>query len=136
MTVSRSARSPAMLLVTSAACAGLVVACSLTTSFAGLSNGADVPDSTASDGGNGGGSAEAGPGLDDSGGTDGSALDGTALVPFCDSLTPKPTFCDDFERTSLLGSWDNRALSGGGSVTLESSTRTATGHELLAAIPV
>ena len=49
---------------------------------------------------------------------------------------PKPTFCDDFERTSVIGAWENRSLSGGGSVTLAPSTRTPTGHELFTTIPV
>ena len=135
VTLSGSSRSIARLLVTSAACTGLVLGCSLTTSLSGLSNGADLPASTAPDGGEAGASNDGGPSLDGSAGKDGGG-DAAAALPFCDSLVPQPTFCDDFERTSLLGAWDRRDLSGGGSVTLESSTRTPAGREMLAAIPV
>jgi hypothetical protein len=120
----------------------LLGACSLTTSLDGLTGGA-VDAAFAFDSGTGGDSgpfgAEAGPPPEGGTGTDGATdADASPLGPYCDSLVPKPSFCDDFERASAsaLGSWDSRALSGGGVVTLDPSTRTPTGRELHVSIPV
>lgn len=121
-----------------ASCA-LLAACSLTTSLDGFTGGA-VDAVTPSDGGaETGASGEAGPLPEGSTGTDGGIdADAGPTLPFCDSLVPKPTFCDDFERANanVVGSWGARSLSGGGVVTIDPSTRMATGRELNASIPV
>jgi hypothetical protein len=118
----------------------LLAACSLTTSLDGFSGG-EVDTVTPSDGGGEtGASREAGPLPEASPGTDGGidAADAAPTVPYCDSLVPKATFCDDFERSNatVVGSWGSRDLSGGGVVSIDPSTRTATGHELTTSIPV
>jgi hypothetical protein len=116
----------------------LLAACSLTTSLDGISSGAPTPLATPEGGGvDAGGSPEASAALDGSTGLDAAGgIDAGPPGPFCASIVPKPTFCDDFERTSLIGAWENRSLSGGGSVTLAPSTRTPTGQELITKIPV
>jgi hypothetical protein len=117
----------------------LLAACSLTTSLDGL-RGDAVDTVTPSDGGGETGASDgAGPLPDGGVGSDaGIDADAGPTGPYCDSLVPKPTFCDDFERTNanVVGSWDTRALNGGGVVTIDPSTRTATGRELNASIPV
>ncbi len=117
----------------------LLAACSLTTSLDGLRGGAVDP-VTPSDGGvETGPTGEAGPLPEGGTGSDGGVdADAAQAGPYCDSVTPKPTFCDDFERTTadVVGTWDTRDLSGGGVVTIEPSTRTPTGRELDTSIPV
>jgi hypothetical protein len=117
----------------------LLAACSLTTSLDGLKGGADDTVTPSDGGGETGASGEAGPLPDGGTGSDGGVdADAGPTVPYCDSLVPKPTFCDDFERTNanVVGSWGTRSLGGGGVVTIDPSTRTATGRELNASIPV
>jgi hypothetical protein len=117
----------------------LLAACSLTTSLDGFTGGAPDAVTPSDGGGDTGASGEAGPLPEGSTGTDsGVDADAGPAVPYCDSLVPKPTFCDDFERTNanVVGSWGTRSLGGGGVVTIDPSTRTATGSELNASIPV
>lgn len=110
---------------------GATVACSLA-SLADLSSGGD--DAGA------GPVAEAGPVADSSSDTrsriDGG-LDAPADAPpdgtFCEVLRPVPTFCDDFERTNVQGTWDALNTTAGSAVTLAASTR-GTGKELLTSI--
>lgn len=117
----------------------LIAACSLTTSLDGFSGGAADALTPPDGGGETGASGEAGPLPEGSTGTDGGIdADAGPSVPYCDSLVPTPTFCDDFERTNanVIGSWSTRSLRGGGVVTIDPSTRTATGSELHTSIPV
>ncbi|MEA2746686.1 MAG: hypothetical protein QOI41_829 [Myxococcales bacterium] len=117
----------------------LLAACSLTTSLDGFTGGADDAGIASDSAGEAGPTGEAGPLPEGSTGND-AGIDAEAgpAVPYCDSLVPKPTFCDDFERpnSDVVGSWGVRSLSGGGVVTIGPSTRTATGSELEASIPV
>ena len=63
------------------------------------------------------------------------AVEAAVAAPFCDTLVPTPTFCDDFERTTVWGAWTNQALAAGGTVALVPSTRDG-GRELRASIPL
>jgi hypothetical protein len=117
--------------------AALLAACSLTTSFDDLSNGgaaladggpnADAP-STGNETGAGGDAST--PPLADGGGADSGPS-----VPYCQTVVPAPTFCDDFERSDVNGVWTNEVLGAGGQLAIEPSTRTAQGRELHATIP-
>src|SRR5262249_9187499 len=53
----------------------------------------------------------------------------------CNELSPIPKFCDDFERTSVIGSWSlvNTAL--GGSVTLDTNDSRSPSRSLLCSSP-
>jgi hypothetical protein len=131
-------RALAQLGAATLTCVGLLAACSLTTSLDGLTGGAT---GGADDGGADQTAVTADGAVDgvatSEGGNETGALpDSAPPVPFCDSLPFKPTFCDDFERTDPKGAWENVGRSGGGSVALGPSTRTPTGRELVATIPI
>jgi hypothetical protein len=54
----------------------------------------------------------------------------------CNELSPIPKFCDDFERTSLLGnSWDLDSTSPGGSTTLDTNDSRSPIRSLLCKTP-
>src|SRR5687768_9936358 len=53
-------------------------------------------------------------------------------VPFCDTIVPKATFCDDFNRTELMGAWSDDFITAGTSLTLEPNLG---GRSLLASMP-
>jgi hypothetical protein len=104
-------------------------ACSLMTSFSGLSSGdpadASSPATDASDA----------PSVAVDGGADGRADGAAPAQPYCDTVSPKPDFCDDFERSDVQGAWSPPGTSGGGAIELAASTR-GSGRELHATIPV
>lgn len=103
-----------------AALAGFVVlACSLT-SLDGFSGG--DPNAVFDAAG-----ADSAPADADAGG------DGAATKPFCDSLSPKATFCDDFERSDPKGAWEELRLLNGPTIVIQPSKRTQ-GGELFASV--
>jgi hypothetical protein len=66
----------------------------------------------------------------------GTASDGGAeATSFCASLDAKPTFCDDFERSTLLGEWDGPSMSDGGLLAIEPATLTRAGRALHTTLP-
>jgi hypothetical protein len=57
------------------------------------------------------------------------AVEGGAATDarFCATRTPTPTFCDDFERTDLLGGlWDSQQVSSSGTVAIQSNALVTT----------
>ncbi len=124
--------------MTGLASAALLGACSLTTSLDDLSNGGAVTD-------DGGPSTDAITSGNDSGApgadapmpppTDGGGTESGPAVPYCQTVVPAPTFCDDFERSDVNGLWNNEVLGAGGQLAIDPSTRTAQGRELHATIP-
>jgi hypothetical protein len=109
-------------------CGGVAVsACSLVTSLEGYA-GPEAVD----------GSSDAPP--RDDGGRDAPASDAADAsvdappVPFCLTLSSQPTFCDDFERSELLGAWTREIKGNGGAIVVEPST-SAAGRELHATLP-
>src|SRR5438105_8771960 len=92
-------------------------ACTLTTSLSGLAGG------TA-------GALDGASGVLDAGSDDGRAsVDGG----FCATLSPKPTFCDDFERREVQGPWALVSKTPGTSLALEKKGDGGTGF--VATIP-
>src|SRR5207253_7161993 len=63
-------------------------------------------------------------------GADGDAATAT---PFCATLSPAPTFCDDFERTEVKGPWGTVASTPGTVLALE--RKDDGGTALLASMP-
>jgi hypothetical protein len=123
-------RLAGLAVVLAVAASNAVGACSLTTSLDGFT---------------GGTLADAGPFPDADAATDApipdagvadAPIDAPAAAPFCESLSPKPMFCDDFERPTVMGAWKDTFTSGGGMVDLAPSSRTTTGRELRAMIPL
>lgn len=133
MVPSRLLRSSSSVVAfVAAAAAG--AACSLA-SLSDLSSGDDDGGARAKDAG----APDAAEGRDAGAPDDGGSTDAPADAPpnatFCATITPKPLFCDDFERPDPKGTWGDPSLSGGGALATVPSTRGA-GRELLATIPV
>ncbi len=60
---------------------------------------------------------------------------GDAQVGYCASLSPAPTFCDDFdEGSSVLASWDNSSLNDNSTITLDQTIVKSPPSSMLATV--
>jgi hypothetical protein len=116
--------------VVAALASSAFVACSLVVSTDGLSGGAATPDAAPGEAG-----ADA-PYADDGAPPADAAFDGdAALTRGCAALSPAPKFCDDFERESVLGSWDGLDAPGGGSAVIDHTDSWSPTRSLLCTTP-
>jgi hypothetical protein len=84
-----------------------------------------------------GSAGEAGGGGNDGGPSGGEAGDG-GPPPYtfhCNELAPAPKFCDDFERTTVLGDWEATGLALGGAVSLDTNDSRSPVRSLLSTTP-